>query len=573
MNFSFEGNYKSKRNINLGGVRTQSDKKSLMAKAQEERKAREKDRLRWKSAIRIQSFYRGRTVAGVCRQEWRRQLDQALQHLQSAATGTYSTLPEATDALVPCLVLCLRLLLLLSQSSPCASLSRFYDILLASQAQMSVANEPVSWLQIYLTSNMDSATKSWLTVLLAERLILKSSSHESILLLHTITQPSHYPDRSTYLSVMTHLLTKGQLLASVALYARLYSHDHGVVLDVVSSLLTNLDSPGQSLDLPPPAPLSFQQQTPPVAPLASPFSWAPITSPAPAPTVLSRAYLLQRCAMDILTVPGIISYAQLVSLQNLPFGELLGAILDYFQHTPRGQAFADEDIACLWINITMLSQHASLHLQQSLLIPYLQTLQTLLCKLPVHYLSDPTQTKSDLDSSDSEEDNQQPESAPLSYASPWVKDQLAQLYTKANFKSLLLRFVDLCHDTALIGPVSSLFVTFLVRWPAQKDALLNTLLYHQPPHQPTFIELLWQTWHTSTVMSVFENNQIIYQLEQARDALLDAPAPDIWSILYLFCELESRLLLTVGDDEFYNQPSTHHLLSLDDIARLATCLK
>jgi hypothetical protein len=54
MNFSFEGNFKPKRNINLGGVKSNDDKRSLMAKAQAERKAREQDRLKLKSAQQIQ---------------------------------------------------------------------------------------------------------------------------------------------------------------------------------------------------------------------------------------------------------------------------------------------------------------------------------------------------------------------------------------------------------------------------------------------------------------------------------------------------------------------------------------
>lgn len=54
MNFSFEGNYKSKRNINLGGKQSHQDKKALLAKAQAERKARERERRRNDSALRIQ---------------------------------------------------------------------------------------------------------------------------------------------------------------------------------------------------------------------------------------------------------------------------------------------------------------------------------------------------------------------------------------------------------------------------------------------------------------------------------------------------------------------------------------
>lgn len=54
MNFSFEGNFRPKRNINLGGVKKIDDKRSLLAKAQSERKAREQERLKLKSAQQIQ---------------------------------------------------------------------------------------------------------------------------------------------------------------------------------------------------------------------------------------------------------------------------------------------------------------------------------------------------------------------------------------------------------------------------------------------------------------------------------------------------------------------------------------
>lgn len=55
MNFSFEGNYKPRRNINLGGVKSVDDKRSLMVKAQAERKAREQERLKLKSTQRLQA--------------------------------------------------------------------------------------------------------------------------------------------------------------------------------------------------------------------------------------------------------------------------------------------------------------------------------------------------------------------------------------------------------------------------------------------------------------------------------------------------------------------------------------
>lgn len=51
---SFEGNYKPRRNISLGGQRKQEDKESLLKKTQELRNDRKLERLRQKSAAKIQ---------------------------------------------------------------------------------------------------------------------------------------------------------------------------------------------------------------------------------------------------------------------------------------------------------------------------------------------------------------------------------------------------------------------------------------------------------------------------------------------------------------------------------------
>lgn len=51
---TFEGNYKTRRAINLGGKRQQETKEELLKKNQDRRKARENERLKEKSAIIIQ---------------------------------------------------------------------------------------------------------------------------------------------------------------------------------------------------------------------------------------------------------------------------------------------------------------------------------------------------------------------------------------------------------------------------------------------------------------------------------------------------------------------------------------
>ncbi|KAG0322236.1 hypothetical protein BGZ99_003435 [Dissophora globulifera] len=85
----FDGNFKSKRTINLGGNKQQIDKQKLLRQAQEERRVREAERVRLKAAEHIQAWYRGRKVAIDVRQGLRTSWDQdtgsLYQSIQSSA--------------------------------------------------------------------------------------------------------------------------------------------------------------------------------------------------------------------------------------------------------------------------------------------------------------------------------------------------------------------------------------------------------------------------------------------------------------------------------------------------------
>lgn len=52
--FTFEGNYKSRRSINLGNKKLQENKDSVVKDARDRRKERENERSRQKSAAKIQ---------------------------------------------------------------------------------------------------------------------------------------------------------------------------------------------------------------------------------------------------------------------------------------------------------------------------------------------------------------------------------------------------------------------------------------------------------------------------------------------------------------------------------------
>ncbi|KAF9204758.1 hypothetical protein BGZ49_004916 [Haplosporangium sp. Z 27] len=95
----FDGSFKSRRTINLGGNKQQVDKQKLLRQAQEERRVREAERRRLKAAENIQAWYRGRSVAIKVRQDLRADWDPTtktlLQSIQAFTTSPTS--PELID--------------------------------------------------------------------------------------------------------------------------------------------------------------------------------------------------------------------------------------------------------------------------------------------------------------------------------------------------------------------------------------------------------------------------------------------------------------------------------------------
>lgn len=57
--FSFEGDFKTRPKVSLGGASRKEEKASLLHRTQEERRKREEERRRLKNAVIIQSFIRG----------------------------------------------------------------------------------------------------------------------------------------------------------------------------------------------------------------------------------------------------------------------------------------------------------------------------------------------------------------------------------------------------------------------------------------------------------------------------------------------------------------------------------
>ncbi|ORZ21131.1 hypothetical protein BCR42DRAFT_406881 [Absidia repens] len=653
MNFSFEGNYKSKRNINLGGNKAPTDKKTLLAKAQSERKARELERLRWNSALKIQSFYRGRQIASVIHQQERLLLEQQLKQLIPLMEQTYDSVTTASISISSILVSCIRQLLLLCHSPAMTLVHSTYigdlsNIMSSNISIHGVGNQPESFSVIQLllfNEQQDMDTTLWLLVLLVRRLFSRELGNDAwtghsvpiLLCLRHLVDPSTYSilqyncrsstlePRGIYLRFMTHILMRDNLFNSLhILMCQQLATEHeigtsrsddafGLIIEISVLCLDNLYPPfeypaSRIGDLRPP---SIRQHTR-FGDFSSTNTTTTQNNPA-FPPILTRKHILNLLISEIISVPTLLDtnrgFNANAFVKKLPFDELLQNILQNYQNGDNEEQWIVEPdvVAGLLINLMVIgNQQAIIHLEPSL-IAYCRVYQTLLCKLPPHYLPDTNKTQSQtqmiLDSESEESDsddgkiatrhhNLETSASDTTNYNTYVKLQLAALFSSDSLDILLHQFLnftfELYNEQGAISPssltvirsVASLFVSFIIRWPTKKDHALNTLLYYHlriaKQNEVSFLQILWQGWlHGGNGLSVFDESkgQIMDHLQEAIQTITDSTVPENWSVLYLLCEMYTRLLLTIGDDEFFDKSAGYNQLKLNEVIGLSTYLK
>uniref|UniRef100_A0A5F8GAW5 Ubiquitin-protein ligase E3C n=1 Tax=Monodelphis domestica TaxID=13616 RepID=A0A5F8GAW5_MONDO len=94
--FSFEGEFKTRPKVSLGGASRKEEKASLLHRTQEERRKREEERRRLKNAIIIQSFVRGYRDRKQQYSIQRSEFDQCANLAQSGGTFSIANGPNLT---------------------------------------------------------------------------------------------------------------------------------------------------------------------------------------------------------------------------------------------------------------------------------------------------------------------------------------------------------------------------------------------------------------------------------------------------------------------------------------------
>ncbi|ORE07744.1 HECT-domain-containing protein [Rhizopus microsporus var. microsporus] len=520
MNFTFEGNYKPRRNINLGGVKTVGDKKSLLLKAQNERKAREQERIKQRSIQQIQAFYRGRRQAAIARNEARQVFLTLLEQFDAQ--------PSLNDKAQFILTLTRALILFYQpEKDKERYLQPYIRLLLSKQTDKTlledmfmIATDSWTWLMCFLIKKVLLQTTDELNAYRLLSLLYNPSMYALVDKDNCRVQILVYSLRSTYLlDYLRRAMTSYREVAQIV---------ESIILQVISLRHPSFD-------------------------------------------------VLRIITLDLFTEPFLLdnmsNQAMSDMVTQLPLGPWLVVVGDLVKE---GAIKDDASMAGLLMNVTEMGyiQHGK-YLDDHVLAKYAKAIQLLLSHLPVSFLTSNyihVQDDAGRDSSDSSDEDVEMIELPTKI-SPLIKNRLESLYNTEKINSLLSRCMQLtATDSNAIRFVSSFINTLLLRWPMKKNDILNTLLYKSVAMQQ-LLQTLWQSWSASKEAQLFGQEQIIYRLNEAISLLTDADSSESWSTLYLLCEIYTRLLLTIADTELLSDDLNQHPFQLKQIIQLSTHLK
>ncbi|KAI7850325.1 hypothetical protein BDC45DRAFT_246620 [Circinella umbellata] len=632
MNFSFDGNFKPKRNINLGGIRSREDKKSLMAKAQADRRAREQERLKLRSAIKIQAFFRGRQEAGIIRQQQRDDLHNLLQQLSNNENINNKSIVQ-----------CVQLFLIVYNSGiyDATTTSQLCNIFLSPITKD--ASNPTKLIQHLFQQQQEKELDmwTWRIILFINKILLpvinttfansttsmtSSDDIQRILeFLAVAMNPDTYAtNRNAYLRIITYALVQGHLLKSI----------HPIIGN--SELVNNaLDIVTNIIHCQPPygiAPSNIRQYQEQQQSVIKPVIMSGLFGGGDNGSVtveqeekkndikLNREFILDLIVQDILSISFFVDKLPPTLsthyMQELPFDGVLKSIIRLNENNVWKNQ--DESVANLLVNMTQLAKIQPEAYLKGALDLYAKSIQALLSNISPSYFAEPKSTAfnqqqdSDLSDESDDDDYQNNQDTIMTdvhvqheQVDPRIKERLEALYDPHHIDLLVRHFINLAAPTTtteqsfvssstttdtidiqeISGDMTCLFNTLINQWPSKKDSILNTLLYHRwwsgPKNKSTAIHLaqfFWKAWsnHTYATIIFNDDDRIVDRLSEAIRSLTNngGGGSKIWATLYLLCEMYARLLLTIGDDEFFDKKSlSNNQLTLQQTIQFSRHLK
>ncbi|KAJ1972311.1 ubiquitin-protein ligase (E3), partial [Dimargaris xerosporica] len=518
--FSFEGNFKSRRAISLGGAKKE-DKALLLRRAQEQRQRRDRERRQAQAAVAIQAAYRSHAARQAARQQQRVAWDEAIRHIASHPRD--STPSISLDAIAHLL---LRLVFFFDpaldypriqvMSGVCrASVDTLVSTTLASTP--SKAATLGKWLILLLRSVHHAAT-------IADLPTAQRSAENLVLWLRALAQrhqnhPDHSPD--AVISAATHrkwwciMATTLTELSSVASLA----HDDA-------------------------AALRFE--------LCRGVTWVIIADSSPRMMQQLVTQLLTQCLWS--STP--------MHRSNDVCSFPIANLLDSLNHTVISTLIPNhppEAALLLFANLVTLGEHClGSEFPFAILLSYVAALDRVLTLVSLEVLYQDIHSIKGEDSDDDADEVYHaatarlcstPPSAVLAHLHPNCLLQLRQTVERLVSPSMLAQVANLL--TTHPEPALRFLAAIIAQWPTAKPKVLQYLLYQHPF---PILANLWQQLSRSTLLpQLVASHRVPISAFQSTALQLD------WTLYYLLCEALSRYLVTMGDDELFESPSQQSL--------------
>ncbi|KAG0341367.1 hypothetical protein BG004_006049 [Podila humilis] len=571
----FDGSFKSKRAINLGGKKQQIDKERLLRQAQEERRIREAERLRLKSAERIQTWYRGRTAADRTRQDlrttWDTDLAQFALLIQNPDTSTDDQLTPQIRSLVARFLLFFR-----------AAIDHFRLLQLTGL----LLSKPAGLGSLAVVSPFHSDAQAWsITILRLSNVLLQHlavhgswNEHEPepiLRLLDALTLPDTFKstmDAMTPVPWTQHLcqsLLHSSMFSKIAQYLRpavagnnnKSNVARGLFLSIrICKILEQTDHHSMALD-------DFVVNI-----LAIPLLPNSMTIDA-------LASFSTRLPLDTLLQH--LSSTSCISVATLPTSEVIPLVA----------------------NVIAFSYKRVNKMPSAVSAAYLHVLTALLGMIPMDSLE--KKPKQPVDEDEDMEDSEWtsaalPGSLPVLApgVDPKVLKWLSFAYDNNHLNDILGSLEPAQGSSEILSPesigqITQLLLNLITVFPSRKISILSNLMYFRfggktkqsldlntttQQHSPK-IGKFYGISIIKIFLDAFINTALYQHLQKStqRDnssnilMVLDPIHTNAWGLLAFISELYCQILVTMGDDEFHDE--TRNPISVASVVGLSSIVR
>ncbi|KAM5205485.1 ubiquitin-protein ligase E3C isoform 3-T5 [Hipposideros larvatus] len=516
--FSFEGDFKTRPKVSLGGASRKEEKASLLHRTQEERRKREEERRRLKNAIIIQSFIRGYRDRKQQYSIQRSAFDRCANLSQSGGTFSIGNGPNLTllqldgSERLTCLFQIKRLM-----SLCCRLLQNCND------DSLNVAL-PMRMLEVF------SSEHTYLPVLQDASYVV--SVIEQIL--HCMVQNGYY--RSLY------LLINSKLPSSID-----YSDLSRV--PIAKILLENVLKP-----------LHFTYNSCPEGARQQVF------------TAFTEEFLAAPFTEQVfhLVIPALAD-----AQTAFPYEPFLHALLSGDSSRP---AEAGGGAPWLFYFVLTVGENYLGTLSEEGLLVYLRVLQTFLSQLPASPANSSCQdSASDSEDESEEADKQMSATEDGRLSAPYITEEcLKKLDTKQQTNTLLnLVWRDSASEEAFTL-MASVCHTLMAQ---QRAVVPRVRLLYSLAFNARFLRHLWSLISSMTTRMITGSMVPLLQVISRGSPMSFEDSGRIIPLFYLFSSLFSHSLISIHDNEFFGDPiegqrqSSMMPFTLEELIVLSRCLR